>query len=116
MKYIILFLLLGLSKTNFCSAQKPKEDDDDKSKSGSTDKGPKKYPIEIISNDTCNLMINGVSRETINGQKTIKLPFGTYQLLFESLETGETIRHRSLRFNKDSLSAGRYTYRITFKE
>lgn len=114
MKYIIFLLLSGLLTTAYCSAQPPPPP---KLTPTPRSTAVALYPIEFSANDTCNLVINGTDYGIIdkNSQKIIRLRFGNYRLFFESLETGETITNRSFRFNKDSVSAGKYIYAITFK-
>ena len=63
-------------------------------------------------------MINGEDYGKIfkNSPTTIKLPFGNYSLLFESLETGKIIKDRSFRLTKDSARDGKYSYpAVTFQ-
>src|SRR5687767_14729401 len=64
--------------------------------------------VTFLPTDTCNLRINGKDYGQIVKSKTIKLPLGSYRLFFESLETGETLKKRSFRLTRDSLTNGKY--------
>jgi hypothetical protein len=114
MRPIIITFLLTYLIIPCCSAQpEPSEDVERRSKPR-----PPTTTISVvfIANDTCNLVINGRNYGIKNSPVTIKLPAGSHRLLFESLETGETIIRRSFRLTKDSAVGGRYTYTVMFKQ
>jgi hypothetical protein len=72
--------------------------------------------VTFLPTDTCNLRINGKDYGQIVKSKTIRLPLGNYKFFFESLETGETLKKRSFRLTRDSLSNGKYTLPVRFRE
>lgn len=116
MKHLIIILFLGCLITSYCSAQVIIPDH----QRPHIDPPPQEFKVAVtfIPNDTCNLKINGIDRVKIvkNSPQTIWLPLGNYRLFFESLETGETINKRSFRLNRDSITGGKYTYQVTFKQ
>lgn len=119
MKHLILSFFSACLVTFYCSGQEIPEGDVAPAKRPSDSK-PTARPISTIavtflSNDTCNLIINTKNYGEIVKSKTVNLPLGNYKLFFESLETGETIKKRSFRLTKDSLTGGRYTFPINFK-
>jgi hypothetical protein len=77
---------------------------------------PMKYAVTFVTDDTCYLRINEGENNKIVQSKTIKLPLGNYRLLFESWETGKTIRERSFLLTMDSLRGGTYTYQVNFNK
>ncbi len=112
MKHLIILFFLVCLVTSFCSAQSPID---------LTGKLPKPVSkigtiaVTFISNDTCNLVIDGNDYGKIVNDKTIKLQLGNYKLIFESLETGKTIKDRAFRLTKDKVKGGTYSYPVTFK-
>ena len=114
MRPIIITFLLTYLIIPCCSAQP--EPSEDVVRPGKPKPSPNTVSVVFISNDTCNLKINGRDYRIKNSPVTIKLPAGSHRLLFESLETGETIIRRSFRLTKDSAVGGRYTYNVMFKQ
>ena len=114
MKHLLLLLFLGCLITSCCSAQ----DLDDKPPPPPPPPRVPTVAVTFIANDTCSLRINKNEYGEIvkNKSRTIDLPFGNYRLFFESLETGETLIKRSFRLIRDSITGGKFTYQVTFKQ
>jgi hypothetical protein len=123
MKHLIVLLFLLCSIASYCSAQVLPGSDDPPPRSSTPIPAVRTIAVIFLPTDTCNLSINKVGGGKVgsgitvikNSPTTIKLPLGNYSLLFESLETGKTIKDRSFRLTKDSVVDGKYSYPVTFK-
>src|SRR5690349_20551782 len=116
MKALIVLSFLGCLVSSYCAAQNL--DDAPVREREPVRPNVPTIAVTFTSNDTCNLRINDKDQGNINknSAKTIFLPLGSHRLFFESLETGETIKKRSFRLTKDSISGARIVYPVTFKQ
>jgi hypothetical protein len=116
MKSLIVLSFLGCLVCSYCTAQNL-DDAPVRAREPVRINTPT-FAVTFIPTDTCNLRINDRDQGIIykNSSKTIYLPLGSHRLLFESLETGETIKKRSFRLTKDSISGARIVYPVTFKQ
>lgn len=121
MKQLVISAFLSFLITAYCSAQRPVDITPPTTRPTSPPRPrPPSTPASTItvtfnSDDTCNVSINGKDYGEFATKKTISLPYGSYKLFFESLETGKIIKNPNFQLVRDSITGRTYKYSVTFE-